>query len=108
MRRIFIMVLLALTLSGGIASADRYRDHRERDRRHYYDRGHHRRYVEPRRAYRYDYRPYRPYRRNYGVYVSPGYYNSYPGYVWVSGQWWWNGWRYVWRPGHYERIPYTY
>ncbi len=24
-------------------------------------------------------------------------------YVWISGDWFWNGGRYAWREGHYER-----
>jgi hypothetical protein len=26
-----------------------------------------------------------------------------PAYVWVGGFWWWNGYRYDWRRGHYDR-----
>jgi WXXGXW repeat (2 copies) len=35
------------------------------------------------------------------IVVAPG-----PGYFWVPGYQSWNGNRYVWVPGHYERAPY--
>ncbi|MBV8900603.1 MAG: YXWGXW repeat-containing protein [Verrucomicrobia bacterium] len=28
-----------------------------------------------------------------------------PGYVWVAGHWHWNGYRWVWRHGHYVLRP---
>jgi hypothetical protein len=34
------------------------------------------------------------------IVVSPG-----PGYYWVPGYQSWNGVRYVWSPGHWERVP---
>jgi hypothetical protein len=32
-------------------------------------------------------------------------YNSMPGYFWVPGQWNWNGYEWIWTPGHYEPDP---
>lgn len=32
-------------------------------------------------------------------------YESYsvrPGYIWVAGRWQWNGYEWIWQPGHYE------
>jgi hypothetical protein len=23
-------------------------------------------------------------------------------YVWIPGQWWWNGWQWTWIPGHWH------
>jgi hypothetical protein len=45
----------------------------------------------------YDYR-YRPELivENYGVR---------PGYYWVNGSWQWNGYEWIWYPGHYEPDP---
>jgi hypothetical protein len=34
------------------------------------------------------------------IIVSPG-----PGFVWVRGYHTWEGNRYIWAPGHWERIP---
>jgi hypothetical protein len=33
---------------------------------------------------------------------------SYPpmtGYIWVAGQWQWNGYEWIWQPGHYQPDP---
>lgn len=144
MRRILPITLLALTLLGGVATADRYRerDRREdrRDRR--YERRDDRRgpVVRDHRTYRpvqRDYRPVRHQRRavardrvyvNNGRYVFNGgytrtyvrpvirhrYYNyrvrpqiivenydPVPGYVWMAGQWQWNGYEWTWTSGYY-------
>lgn len=32
-------------------------------------------------------------------------YNAMPGYYWVAGQWTWNGYEWIWAPGHYEPDP---
>jgi hypothetical protein len=135
MRRILPLTLLALTLLGGIATADRYRGDRDRDR----DRG--RRYDRNDRGGHVvrDHRDYRPRRErravsrnrvyvNNGRYVFNGgvsrtyvrpvirqrYYNvrvrpqiivenydPVPGYIWVTGQWQWNGYEWSWMSGHY-------
>jgi hypothetical protein len=30
------------------------------------------------------------------------------GYIWISGQWQWNGYEWMWQPGHYEPDPQYY
>jgi hypothetical protein len=32
-------------------------------------------------------------------------YGAMPGYYWVAGQWTWNGYEWLWQPGHYEPDP---
>lgn len=32
-------------------------------------------------------------------------YGAMPGYYWVAGQWSWNGYEWLWQPGHYEPDP---
>jgi hypothetical protein len=32
-------------------------------------------------------------------------YSSMPGYYWVAGSWTWNGYEWIWQPGHYEPDP---
>jgi hypothetical protein len=32
-------------------------------------------------------------------------YNAMPGYYWVAGSWSWNGYEWIWQPGHYEPDP---
>lgn len=142
MRRIFMFALLALTLAGGVASADsyRYRGHGARDHRGgaYVQRTYPRQYHRPTYNSRYVTRPYarsyvRPYTRSYvrpyvGVVRRPiyvrapvipyRYYNYYQrpaliaetprpiaGYLWVAGQWQWNGSEWIWRAGHYIPDP---
>ena len=143
MRRILPITLLALTLLGGIATAERHRERRSerRTERRYEDRRgpvvrDHRTY-RPAPAQR-DYRPAVRYQRrpvvrnrvyvNNGRYVFAGgvtrtyvrpvirhrYYNyrvrptiivenyePVPGYVWIAGQWQWNGYEWIWMSGHY-------
>ncbi|MGN6107476.1 MAG: hypothetical protein ACTHU0_20370 [Kofleriaceae bacterium] len=125
MRRILPLSLLSLTLLGGVAFADRghssrgrdhqtVRDHRDqrgrvaRDRRvvqrrpvyasngrFVFHNGVSHRYTRPVIRQRYfDYR-YRP-----RVLVEN--YTPVAGYVWVSGQWQWNGREWLWTAGHYE------
>jgi hypothetical protein len=151
MRRILPITLLALTLLGGVAFADRdhrrdrrddrrddrrndrydrrgpavqgpaVRDHRDRRyvRRpdHRTDRRHDRRPVVRNRVYvnngRYVFnggvsRTYvRPVIRHryYNYRVRPTVivenYDPVPGYVWVAGQWQWNGYEWIWMSGHY-------
>ena len=158
MRRIIVFTLLALTLGGGVALADRDH-HRRGDSRSDHRRGDYR--GDHRRDYRGDHR--RDYRstapggvtiRNprdpvwhqrdrrvvhrRPIYVNNGYYqfnngqryryarpvirhryydvrvrpqiiveNYQPmtGYVWVAGQWQWNGYEWLWISGHYEADP---
>jgi hypothetical protein len=32
-------------------------------------------------------------------------YGAMPGYYWVAGQWAWNGYEWLWQPGHYQPHP---
>ena len=130
MRRILPLTLMALTLLGGVASADRHRGDRGR-RDGYQPRGG----VVVR-----DHREYRPVRRERRavvrntVYVSNGRYvfnggvsrtyvrpvirhryydvrvrpsivvenyDPVPGYIWIQGRWQWNGYEWLWVSGHY-------
>lgn len=129
MRRIIMFALVALTMFGGVAMADR-RDHRggvhvqqsrPRFERHYnngprYERNH--RYTSPRYvtrpSYRYVRRPIYVQRpviryRYYNYYQRPAVlvenYAAMPGYYWVAGAWSWNGYEWIWTPGHYEPDP---
>jgi hypothetical protein len=145
MKRIIIMTLAALTLSGGVALADRDRgrdrddrrgdrwERRDRHDRHdrdrsrwtrnndrrvdrsrwnggvrvqrsrptfrnntfYFNGGHSRVYHRPVIRYR-----YRDYYRRPAIIVEN--YDPVPGYVWVAGQWNWNGYEWMWVNGHYE------
>ena len=137
MRRIIPLALLALTVTGGIASADRHggrrhdsrnagggvivRDHRGpqgpivRDHR---GPGPGRRAVVRNRVYvnndRYVFHGgvTRVYRRPvirthyYNVRVRPVVLvesmEPVPGYIWVRGNWNWNGYEWLWVSGHYE------
>jgi hypothetical protein len=129
MKRI-ILAIAAVALAGGVASADRWHGGRggERHYEHSYREGGVR--VTP--SYRGNYRYARPvynggyYRYNYvrrPIYVErpvirTHYYDvryrpqilveNYPvrdGYYWVAGQWNWNGYEWIWTPGHYEPDP---
>lgn len=133
MRRIVIFTLLALTMLGGVAAAEhphrhRVRDHRggvyvQRVPRHHHDGS---RYVV-RPSYRSSYRvvrrpiyvqrPVIAY-RYYNYYRRPAVIvENYPpitGYTWIAGHWDWNGYEWIWNPGHYEpdqtydQYPYQY
>jgi len=129
MRRILPLTLLALTLLGGIATADRYRDrggrryergggvvvrdHRSarpvvvRERRVitrspvYVSNG---RYVFHGGVSRAYVRPvirtrYYDYRIRPQIIVEN--YDPVPGYVWVRGHWQWNGYEWIWASGYY-------
>jgi hypothetical protein len=79
--------------------------------RHYtYNRG----YYVARPTYRYVRRPIYVQRpvvqyRYYNYAQRPALivenYRSMPGYYWVAGQWSWNGYEWIWTPGHYEPDP---
>lgn len=150
MKRIIPMALIALTLSGGIALADRDRgrgrdvSHRSggvqvtpsrgHDRVRYDDRRNDRRYDNNRR---HDNRRYdrtvrvqraRPTFRNNRFYFAGGNYQTYQrpviqyryrnyyqrpalvveniqpvsGYIWIAGNWQWDGYEWQWVAGHYE------
>jgi len=151
MKRIIPLALIALTLSGGVALADRDRG-RGRDTSHRSGgtvvtptRGHDRVRHDNRRwdnSRRYDNRRYnnnrndrvvrvqrsRPTFRNNRFYFAGGHYQSYQrpviqyryrnyyqrpaliveniqpvsGYIWVQGNWQWDGYEWQWMPGHYE------
>jgi len=131
MRRIITLTLLVLTATAGSAMADR-RDHGRNQRPVIRDhRNHNQRHVQPRREVRRDYRyvDRRPVRVNNGRFVFNGgytrtytrpvirhHYTNYrvrpqilvenyetvPGYIWVAGQWQWNGYQWTWVDGHYQ------
>ncbi len=147
MKRIIPLALIALTLSGGVALADRDRgrgrdtSHRSggtvvtptrgHDRVRYDDRRYDRRY-DNRRADRRDrvvrVQRARPTFRNNRFYFAGGNYQTYQrpviqyryrnyyqrpsliventqpvsGYLWVQGNWQWDGYEWQWMPGHYE------
>lgn len=127
MRRLLPLTLLAVTLLGGTALADRHRHERRDDRRggvvvrdHRDSRPvvrHDRRVVTRNRVYvnngRYVFnggvtRTYvRPVirQRYYNVRVRPQIivenYDPAPGYVWVNGNWQWNGYEWTWTSGYY-------
>jgi hypothetical protein len=126
MRRIFIFSLLALVMAGGVAAADSYRYRGSYNHRG----GVHVQRTYPRHSYRSTWRPYArvtvrprihvvrrpiyvqrpviPY-RYYNYYQRPAIIveNQPPmaGYYWVAGQWQWNGYEWIWQPGHYEPDP---
>jgi hypothetical protein len=148
MKRIIMMTLAALTLSGGVALADRDRGHDRRDHRDRVERRDHNRHdrgvrVDRNRGRwdrgdrRVDRSRYnggvrvtrsRPTFRNNTFYFAGGHsrvynrpvirhryrnyyqrptiivenYDPVPGYVWVAGQWNWNGYEWMWINGHYE------
>jgi hypothetical protein len=71
-------------------------------------------YVVSRPAYRYVRRPIYVQRpviryRYTNYYARPTVlvenYAAMPGYFWVAGQWSWNGYEWLWTPGHYEPDP---
>jgi hypothetical protein len=132
MRRIIVFTLLALTLGSGVALADR--DHYRRggvgirnpndpvwhQRQHRVDRRPsrvvHRRPVYVNNGYYqfnngYRYRYARPVIRHryHDVRVRPQVivenYQPVAGYVWVAGQWQWNGAEWIWVSGHYAIDP---
>lgn len=156
MRKIIPLALMALTLMGGSALADRgrwdrdhhnrpggtvVRDARWRGDQRTYNRNHDRRVYRNERIYRnHDRDRYRrrvvvqrrPVYVNNGRFVFGGsYYRAYsrpvirqryydyryrpqiivenydavPGYIWVRGSWNWNGYEWLWTPGHYEPDP---
>jgi len=50
-------------------------------------------------------RYYNYYRRPAVIFEN---YNAIAGYYWVSGSWSWNGFEWIWTPGHYEPDPSYY
>ena len=61
----------------------------------YFSGGHSRTYHRPVIRYR-----YRDYYRRPAIIVEN--YDPVPGYIWVAGQWSWNGYEWNWINGHYE------
>lgn len=147
MRRTLLLALTALTLTGGVAAADRFhgggrgpavRDHRGAPARvnggfsgnvrvsrgtparyRDYNRGNYRvvrvnrsRPVFRNNGFYFAGGLYRPYRRpvfnvrytNYYARPQPVVesYDAVPGYLWIAGQWQWNGYEWNWISGHYE------
>jgi hypothetical protein len=155
MKRIIPMALIALTLSGGVALADRdrgrgrdnrparthvnpsrghdrvIRDHRTNNRRYDNRRYDNRRYDNRRNDRVVRVQRSRPTFRNNRFYFSGGHYQTYQrpviqyryrnyyqrpaliveniqpvsGYLWVQGNWQWDGYEWQWVPGHYEVDP---
>jgi hypothetical protein len=115
MRRIIPFVLAAITGLGGVAAADEHhhdRDNRERHEQHAYNHGYYNRgYVGGRYNYGYRYsRPYYGGRHYYDYHHRPAliFENvvTRPGFVWIRGQWTWNGYEWIWQPGHYVASAY--
>jgi hypothetical protein len=155
MRRIISLTILALTVTGGVAMADRHRgdrgdhrgdrgDHRsDRHDRGRWDRNRHsggvvvrdhrggrvaapgwraprhhsyRRpvyvnngYYQFHNGYRHAYSRPVIHHRYYNYRVRPQFivenYQPMQGYIWVAGQWNWNGYEWMWTSGHYEIDP---
>lgn len=61
----------------------------------YFDGGYHRVYRAPVIRYR-----YRNYYQRPAVIVEN--YDPVPGYIWIAGNWQWNGYEWIWINGHYE------
>jgi len=144
MRRIMLMALTALTLTGGVALADRHdgrrgggaRDHRWSSQRNDNGWRHRNNTVRVNRYRDHDRSRYRvvrvnrsrPVFRDNRWHFSGGFYRTYtrpvinvrytnyysrprpivetydpvPGYIWMAGQWQWNGYEWNWIAGHYE------
>jgi hypothetical protein len=122
-RRVLILSSLALALSGGAAFADRYRGGAVAHggggyRANVGYRGGFGR-VESRPSYNRGYREGYARRPIYmrGPVIREHYYNYYrrpalyaenyaamDGYVWVRGQWSWDGAEWIWQPGHYQPL----
>ena len=122
-RRALILSSLALVLSGGAAMADRYRGgYSHGGYRGGYSHGgysrpvvtHYSPRVNVNVGYGYGYRRpiyvggpvirehYYNYRYRPSLLVED--YAPMEGYVWVRGGWTWNGYEWIWQPGHYQPI----
>ena len=75
-----------------------YRDDRVyvRDGRYRFGRGRYYTYHRPIIRHRYF-----DYRRRPALIIET--YEPVPGYLWVRGHWWWDGYEWIWIPGHYVR-----
>ena len=126
MKRIISMAVLALTISTGSAMADGYRGHRNHanhlpvihhqaraqhdyrfvdrrpiyvnNNRYVFSGGYSRPYVRPVIQYRYTNLRQRP-----QLLVEN--YENVTGYVWIAGQWQWDGYEWNWIAGHYQVDP---
>jgi hypothetical protein len=135
MRRILTFALLALTMAGGVAGADshRHRDSGTRYQRGGVSvQRSYPRQSTWRQGYRQNYRPAynsrvvvqpRVHVVRHPIYVQRPviryrYYNYHQrpailvenqqpmaGYIWVTGQWQWSGYEWIWQPGHYQPDP---
>ena len=115
MHRKIIFALLALSLAGGVAAADPRRgerSHRARDHHAQRSDAHHRRddHHTPRgqHAPRHHDAHRRVVRhRHYDYHHRPANiaetYAPVAGYAWISGQWTWNGYEWIWQSGYYQR-----
>ena len=134
MRRL-ILTAIALTLFGGVASADRWRGNHDRGRHegrdrvvvrdHRWERQQPRRVVVQRRPiyinndrFHFGNGRYYTYRRpvitrryydyRYRPQILVENYQPVSGYIWISGAWSWNGYEWIWTPGHYDVDPNYY
>jgi hypothetical protein len=89
MRRIITLATLALSLLGGVAMADNYRGERGGVERRENRR-------EEAREHRYFERSVRPERRFER-------FEARRGFRFIRGEWTWNGYEWIWAPGHYVR-----
>lgn len=132
MRRIILLSLVTIIATGGAAFADRYHhdayrgDHRagggvtirnphdrvwtEREHRVYRRPVYaHNGYYQFRNGYRYSYARPVIHRRYFDYRVRPQIivenYDTTPGYLWVPGQWQWNGYEWIWSAGYYAADP---
>jgi hypothetical protein len=119
MRRIIPFVLAAITGLGGVAVADEHH-HDNHGQRH--ERAEHHAYNQRYYNHGYGYRGYYGgYRYTRPYYGGRHYYEYYhrptvivenfaprPGYVWIRGQWTWNGYEWIWLSGHFVASAYYY
>jgi hypothetical protein len=95
MRRIITSTLLALGLTGGLASADNWHDNNRGNARVNVD-VHAR--VTPRRV---EVVHYRDYHHRPAMRIERHEFRH--GFVWVGGEWMWRYGEWQWVPGHYVR-----
>src|SRR5690349_996208 len=104
-----MMALMALGISGGAAMAAPY--HREpavRDHRTAFERGFDRGMNRERQADRREDRAERF--RDFRYHPSARYerHDERAGFRFVGGEWKWNGYEWLWVPGHYVRIGWRF
>ena len=100
MRKIIILTLMSLGLTGGVALADGRHEARRpepavRDHRGAFERGFERGRNE--RVEHFNDRRVKPA-------IRFERHENRAGFRWVGGDWQWNGYEWIWMPGHYIRI----